>query len=202
MSKAQPYQPSLLRFLHGLSATIGIGAIVTAALTYNTYDGRWGRLPLPKIPSIEGIHGTFGLFFLILLLPLALYSFYVGSHRLLSMGAVRRLLGREPAGGDRAWWRSFHQLANTGMLLAAGLAVVSGRQVKEEWLSAGEFHHVWYSVHLGAWVVMVVCLGLHIFAAVRSGGWPLLRSMATWRVRSGDEPQAWWAQLQTIFKRP
>lgn len=202
MSKTQPYQPSLLRLLHGLSATIGIGAIVTAALTYNTYDGRWGRLPLPKIPSIEGIHGTFGLFFLILLLPLALYSFYLGSHRLLSMAALGQVLGRETAVGDRVWWRSLHRLANTLMLLAAGLAVVSGRQVKEEWLPAGEFHHGWYSAHLAAWVVMVLCLGFHVGAAVRSGGWPLVRSMVMWRVRSGDEPRVWWSQIQALFKRP
>ena len=197
MAKVQPYQPSLLRVLHSISASLGIGAIVTAALTYNTYDGRWGRLPLPPIADIEGLHGTFGLFFLVMLLPLALYSFYLGSHRLLSIAALRQL-GNQQAGQS---WRSLHRLANTLMLLAAGLAVVSGRQIKEEWLPAGEFHHVWYSVHLAAWVVMVLCLGLHVAAALRSGGWPLIRSMLSWQVRSSDRPQAWWSQVQGIWRR-
>jgi hypothetical protein len=53
-----PYQPLLLRILHGLIGLTAIAAIVTAFWTYNTYDGRWGKIPLPKFSEIEGIHGT------------------------------------------------------------------------------------------------------------------------------------------------
>ncbi|HBL11074.1 MAG TPA: cytochrome B, partial [Cyanobacteria bacterium UBA11162] len=41
MPQSKPYQPSLLRFLHGVNALIAVLAILTSFLVYNTYDGRF-----------------------------------------------------------------------------------------------------------------------------------------------------------------
>ena len=38
MSRSAPYQPLLLRILHGVSGILVIAAIITGFLVYNTYD--------------------------------------------------------------------------------------------------------------------------------------------------------------------
>ena len=83
MSKSIPYQPLVLRLLHGISGLLATGALITGFLVYNTYDGRFGSVSLPSLPDIQGIHGTFGLFFLLIFPALAIYSFHWGSRRLL-----------------------------------------------------------------------------------------------------------------------
>ena len=40
-----PYQPSLLRLLHGVTALLVLGAWLSGLFVYSRYDGRWGRLP-------------------------------------------------------------------------------------------------------------------------------------------------------------
>ena len=44
---SQPYQPLLLRILHGLIGLFTIAAVITAYWTYDVYDGRWGSITLP-----------------------------------------------------------------------------------------------------------------------------------------------------------
>ena len=75
MSQVQPYQPLLLRILHGAIAGLILIALVTGVLIYNLYDGRIGHLPLPAIPRIMGIHKLFGRLFLFGIPLFALYSF-------------------------------------------------------------------------------------------------------------------------------
>ncbi|MDJ0585680.1 MAG: cytochrome b/b6 domain-containing protein, partial [Microcystis sp. M49636_WE2] len=41
MKTNQPYQPLLLRILHGFTGIALIAAMVTAYWTYDTFDGRW-----------------------------------------------------------------------------------------------------------------------------------------------------------------
>ncbi len=60
MKTNQPYQPLLLRILHGFTGIALIAAMVTAYWTYDTFDGRWLKLPLPEYGEIKSIHGTFG----------------------------------------------------------------------------------------------------------------------------------------------
>ena len=45
-SPSRPYQQFLLRVFHGLTGMLTIAAMLTAYWTYDTYDGRWGRIPL------------------------------------------------------------------------------------------------------------------------------------------------------------
>lgn len=83
MKTNQPYQPLLLRILHGLTGIVLIAAMVTAYWTYDTFDGRWLKLPLPEYQEIESIHGTFGLYTLIIFPVFAIYAFRRGNKRLI-----------------------------------------------------------------------------------------------------------------------
>ncbi|AFY44234.1 cytochrome b/b6 domain-containing protein [Nostoc sp. PCC 7107] len=202
MPRSVPYQPLLLRLLHGVSGILAIAAIITGFLVYNTYDGRFGKIPLPQLGDIQGIHGTFALFFLILLPAFALYSFHAGNRRLIQTNSWEQL----SQVGKPIWWVSLQRLANTLMLIASVLSVISGRMMKEEWLPRGEIDHIWYTLHFTAWCVIVGCLAIHLLMSIKVGDVPLLLSMFSWQVRPQDSPnhwvtryRAWWSSLQTNF---
>lgn len=57
MTLATPYQPSLLRLLHGVAAAVAGVASFTGFLIYNHYDGRFGRLPLGGSEQVIDLHG-------------------------------------------------------------------------------------------------------------------------------------------------
>ncbi|MBU7584957.1 MAG: cytochrome b/b6 domain-containing protein [Nostoc sp. TH1S01] len=202
MSRSVPYQPLWLRLLHGVSGILAIAAIITGFLVYNTYDGRFGKISLPKLGDIQGIHGTFALFFLIILPAFAIYSFHAGNRRLIQANSWEQL----NQVGKPIWWVSVQRLANTLMLVASVFSVISGRMMKEEWLPAGEINHNWYTLHLIAWCVIVGCLAIHLLMSIKVGGVPLLLSMFSWQVRPEDSPnqwvtryRTWWSSLQTNF---
>lgn len=187
MPPSSPYQPALLRILHGSVAVLTILALISGFWVYNTYDGRWGSIGLPKLESIQGIHGTFGLTFLLILPIFALYSFHLGFHRLGQEQSFKQVLQfNTPLG-----WISTHRLANTLMLLASTSAVVTGRMMKEEWLPAGETYHVWYLAHLISWGVMFLSLALHVLLGAKVGGVPLLLSIVKIKTREQDSPRSW-----------
>jgi Prokaryotic cytochrome b561 len=197
MSRARPYQPLLLRILHGLNAAIAILAIVTSFWVYNTYDGRLIRLPLPRINDAIGIHGTFGLTFLLLFPALAIYSFHFGQKRLVQSDSLAKL--KEV--GKPIWWYSLHRIVNTVMLIAATWALITGRQMKEEWLPAGELNHSWYYLHLSAWAILVFCLAIHLLMAIKVGGIPLIVSMFNWQYKPEDSPRLWWQKIRSLVQR-
>jgi Prokaryotic cytochrome b561 len=202
MPRSAPYQPLLLRILHSLSAILAIAAIITGFLVYNTYDRRFGKIQFPQIADIQGIHGTFALCFLLVLPAFALYSFHAGQKRLLQSDFLQQL----PQVGKPIWWVSLQRLVNTLMLIAAVLAVNSGRMIKEEWLPAGQLDHIWYYLHLSAWIVIVCCVAIHLLMSTKVGGAPLLLSMFSWKFRPEDSPaqwsnrfRAWLTSLQANF---
>lgn len=141
MKPALPHQPLLLRILHGLTGIFAIAAILTAFWTYNTYDGRWGTIPLPRFEAIEDIHGTFGLYTLLVYPLFVLYAFRRGQKRLLQPQALEKLYrGRWPLAGRRPsplagripspfWWSVLHQLTNTLTILALVFALFSGKMM-------------------------------------------------------------------------
>ncbi|MBD2579389.1 cytochrome b/b6 domain-containing protein [Oscillatoria sp. FACHB-1406] len=197
MSPARLYQPLLLRILHGLNAAIALLAIATSFWVYNTYDGRLIRLPLPKIGDIIGIHGTFGVAFFLLMPLFALYSFHLGAKRLIqpdTWGKLGQL--NKPIG-----WYSWHRVVNTIMLLAATFAIATGRMMKEEWLPAGQLDSPWYRAHLWGWVILSVCLGIHMVMGLKVGGVALVRSMYSTEYRPEDSPRVWWQQIQDQWQR-
>lgn len=197
MPDSKPYQPSLLRFLHGINALIALLAMITAFWVYNTFDGRLIKLPLPEINDIIGIHGTFGLAFLLMMPAFALYSFHVGHKRLVQSDSLAKLtqIGK-PIG-----WYSLHRIVNTVMLIAATWALITGRMMKEEWLPTRELDQIWYQLHLAGWVILVVCLIMHLLMSIKVGGLPLIVSMFEFKYRPEDSPATWLQQIRSFFSR-
>lgn len=193
MAEETPYQPLVLRLLHGISGLLAIAALISGFWVYNTYDRRFGYLRLPTLPDVQGIHGSLGLFFLISFTGLAIYSLYWGSRRLLFPDFWRRLWHRP---GQPVWWVNLQRLGNTLMLLAATLAVISGRMMQESWLPAGEVDQLWYRLHLLAWLLLLLSLVLHLSMAMQVGGRSLLLSMVKVSYRPEDSPALWLAYLR------
>lgn len=214
MKPSLPYQPLLLRILHGLTGLFLLLAVASAFWTYNTYDGRWGQVPLPAYKAIEGIHGTFGLYTLLIFPVFVFYAFHRGQHRLAPPDTLAKLTQV----GKPVWWHTLSQLTNTLTLVALTLALFSGKMMDETWLPQGELEHFWYYGHLISWVVMVAAIALHLLMHAKVGGSPRLLSMLHGKFLAQDSPRlwknhiiAWWstfqpgpwsARIQTILKRP
>jgi uncharacterized membrane protein YhaH (DUF805 family) len=167
---ARPYQPSLLRLLHGSTALLVSLSWLSGLLIYSGFDGRWGRLPFQLPGAWIDRHGTVG----VVLLPLAvLFTAYA-----LSIGR-RRL--RRPS--------------NAVALLALALAIGSGKLMQEDWLRQGELHHLVYTLHLLGWVLMALAVLAHLVGVLQLGGVALARSMFSLSLQRGDRPANWPDQL-------
>jgi hypothetical protein len=174
-----------------------MAAILTAYWTYDTYDGRWGRIPLPHYPDIEGIHGTFGLWTLLIFPAFVIYACRRGQKRLLQPDSWTKLTRVGPP----IWWYTLNRLTNTIALLALTFAVFSGKMMDETWLPQGKLTHAWYYAHLISWVVMVSVIAAHLLINARVGGAPLLLSMLAWEFREQDSPALWPAHLSQWWSR-
>lgn len=197
MARSRPYQPLLLRILHNLNALLILGALITGYWVYNTYDGRFGKLPLPQVAEIIDIHGTIAVFFFFVIPVFALYSFHAGQQRLVQPDSLQQLAQLDRPIG----WISLHRLANTVMLLAATLSAVSGRMMKEEWLPAGELNHAWYFTHLIAWLILLLCLLWHLLMVAKVGGSSLFAAMLSFRFRSEDSPTLWASRFRNWLRQ-
>jgi hypothetical protein len=164
-----------------------IAAIATAFWTYDTYDGRWGRISLPRYQEIEGIHGTFGLLTLLIFPALVLYACHRGQRRLVQRDSLAKL----DRVGQPIWWYTLSRITNTLSMLAVTVALFSGKMMDDTWLPKGELNHSWYYAHLLSWIVVVFCIALHVLMNARVGGSALLLSMWNWRIRSKDRPTLW-----------
>ena len=102
----RPYQPSLLRLLHGATVLLVPLAWLSGFLVYANYDGRFGRLPISIPGEWIDIHGTLA----VLLWPIALL-----------FGAYALTAGRA----------RLRQPANAIALVALALAVGSGKLMQE-----------------------------------------------------------------------
>ncbi|MEM8503978.1 MAG: cytochrome b/b6 domain-containing protein [Cyanobacteria bacterium P01_D01_bin.1] len=187
MAFSKPYQPLLLRILHGLTGFFLIAATLTALWTYDTYDGRWINLHLPAYLDIEGVHGTFGLYTLLIFPAFVVYAFHRGRERLVQPNALTSLTQV----GKPVWWYTLNRLTNTFALVALTFALFSGKMMDETWLPKGELDHAWYYAHLAGWVVMVVAIALHVLLNAKVGGVPWLLSMFSRQFRKVDSPRFW-----------
>jgi hypothetical protein len=199
MSKkpSSPYQPLLLRIIHNLQGLFVILAIITAFWTYNTYDGRWGKIFLPDWQEIDGIHGTFGLFSLLIFPLFVIYVFHRGEKKLIQSNSLKQLkLVNKPI-----WWYTLHRYINTFNLFALTFAVFTGKMMNEDWLPKGELNHLWYTLHLLSWLVIVLAIALHILMSVKIGGYPLILSMImNYGARDKDNPKFWGDNIQSWGK--
>lgn len=181
------YQPLLLRLVHGLTALFLILAMITAYWTYDVYDGRWGKIPLPQFQEIEGIHGTFGLWTLLIFPTLVFYAFHQGKKRLIQANTLSKLTKINQQG----WSYNLHRVLNTLMIFSLTFAVFTGKMMDEKWLPNGELNHSWYFAHLWSWIIMFFCLGYHVLMSAKIGGLPFLLSMFNRSYKSQESPQHW-----------
>jgi len=173
---AAPYQPSLLRVLHGATALLEGLAWITGLLLLVDLDGRFGRLPL----SIDGEwldrHGQLGVALALVLLPFTAYALTLGAARLRRAG-------------------------NLVPLLALALAVGSGLLMREDWLVDQRGIAPIYGLHLTAWLLLALAVPAHLIAGLRRGGWPFNASMLSLNVRPSDGPLQWPGQVLRFLRR-
>jgi hypothetical protein len=191
MKSSQPYQPLLLRILHGVMGLFLIAAVVSAFWTYDTYDGRWGKILLPQYQEIESVHGTFGLFTLLIFPAFAIYACHQGQRRLIQPDSLAKLAQV----GKPIWWYTLSRITNTLSIVAVTFALFSGKMMDDTWLPKGELQHGWYYAHLLGWIVVVLCIALHVLMNARVGGSALLMSILNWRFRQQDNPALWYSQI-------
>ena len=173
---AAPYQPSLLRVLHGASALLVAIGWITGLLLLGSFDGRWGRLPFTLDGEWIDWHGRVGLLLALVLLLFVPYALTLGAGRL-------------------------RRLANSLPLMALVLAVGSGLQMKSDFLVNHAATPLPYALHLLAWLLLAVSVPLHLIGAVRRGGWPLAASMVSLRLLPHDGPLHWPGQLLGHVRR-
>jgi uncharacterized membrane protein YhaH (DUF805 family) len=173
---ARPYQPSLLRVLHGGMALLVLGSWLSGLIVYSRHDGRWGRLPFTPAGEWIDLHGQFGVVLVLLAVPFVAYALTLGRPRL-------------------------RRSSNAGALLALVLAIGTGKLMNEDWLRTGEVHHLVYGLHLLAWLLIGLAVLSHLAGSLRQGGWPLVASMASPALRTGDRPGDWPDQIRRFLKR-
>jgi len=190
-----PYQKLLLRILHNLQGLSVILAVITAFWTYNTYDGRWGKVAfLPDWKEIEGIHGTFGLWVLLILPIFIVYSIHKQAQKLIQKDSLKKLkLINKPI-----WWYSLHRLVNTFSILALIFAVYSGKMMDEKWLPEGELNHFWYYLHLISLIIVVLAIAGHLLTMAKIGGFSFLLSILKQDVREDENPKHWLDKIQSF----
>ena len=146
-------------------------AWVSGLVVYSLHDGRWGRLPWRPSSDWIDLHGSVAVMLWPMALLFAAYALTVGRFRL-----------RQPA--------------TATILIGLILAVGSGKLMNEDWLRSGQFHHLAYSLHLLAWLLIAASLGWHVCALWSRGGWPLVCSMFRLQIRANDQPGSWIKQIR------
>ncbi|MEL7071887.1 MAG: cytochrome b/b6 domain-containing protein [Cyanobacteria bacterium J06581_3] len=203
MPKSRPYQPLFFRLLHAANGIAVLGSIGTGFWLYNTWDQRFGKLPLPDADSQWfKIHHNIGTVVTVCFGVFLLYSLIAGRRRLIQAKSLKQLPHLNKPSGQHALYR----LINTGLLGMLILSMISARQFGgARVLVNGEWDDVWYSLHLFAWASMVVLVLVHIALGLKVGGVPLLMSAFETRVRPKDSPRQWKQRLtswmQTISQR-
>ena len=175
-SMAGPYQPSLLRLLHGAAALLVGLAWVSGLVLLGGLDGRFGHLPFAVDGDWLELHGQLGVVLALVLLPFGAYA--------TTLGAVR-----------------LRRIGNLLPLLALGLAVGSGLLMQQDWLVDQRRIAPIYGVHLTAWLLLAFTVPAHLIASLQRGGWPLTTSIWSLRLRPNDGPVHWAAQVGRFLGR-
>ena len=72
----------------------------------------------------------------------------------------------------------------------------------EDWLREGQLDHLVYHLHRLGWLVLSGAVLWHGLAQLRRGGLALALSMLQLRIRPGDGPTDWPAQVRRFFGFP
>ena len=172
-----PYQPSLFRFLHAISAGLVALAWFSGLALYCRYDGRLFRLPALWLGNPWDLHKWAGSSLVPVAILLALYAVSLGRWRL-----------RNPA--------------NTVMLFALALPLMSGQGMHGRWLVNGQFDHLAYKLHLLGWLMIGAGLLWHLASALQRGGPALLTSVVDLHIKAKDSPLDWPVQIIAWLKHP
>lgn len=176
MAMARPYQPSLLRVLHGLTACVVLLAWISGSLLLLGADHPQGAMSLPQMADLGEQHEAIGLVLVPPSLLFALYAITAGRTQL-------------------------RQAANLLPLLMLVLALGSGLLMDRDGLFSGDLHHLVKNVHVFAWAGLALSVLWHLLAMLRRGGLPLIRSMLSVRVQTHDRPIHWPGQLLRSLQR-
>lgn len=199
MPATKPYQPLILRLVHGITSLLVISAAITGFLVYDSWDGRFGGLGITlKNRDLIDIHGTFGFFLLPILILLTIYSIRIGYRRLIQADSFNKL----KEFGQPIWWYTLQRFTNTLILISALFALLSGKFQNENWLPQGEVNQPWYYIHLIAWCGVIVAFMLHLLMSIKVGGIPLLLSMFDAKIRSDDSPKLWAEKVKNWLRNP
>lgn len=198
MPKSRPYQPLIFRIVHAANGILVFGSLITGFWLYNTWDHRFGQLPLPDSSSqLFKVHHNIGELVTAIFVVFFLYSLIAGRRRLIQPRSVKQLPHLSKPSGQYA----LHRLINTGLLGMLILSLVSARQFGgAKVLVEGEWNNVWYSLHLFAWASIAMLVVLHLLSSFKVGGWPLLQSMTDSHVRAKDSPNQWPRRLKQWFQ--
>jgi len=200
MPKFVPYKPLVLRLFHGINAFLAVAALITGFLVYDSWDGRFGQLSLTvKNRALIDIHGTFAfllfwLFFGFLIVNLKLGKNYLTNAKDLSKLNVKV--------GENVWWYRLQRVVNTTIFLALILSLATGKMQDENWLPQGEVNHIWYYLHLIAWLITLIALLAHLLTSAKVGGKTLFISMFNNKYRPQDNPKLWPDKIRAWLKNP
>ncbi len=199
MPRSSPYQPLIFRLLHGIHGSLVLGSAVTGFWLYNTWDYRWGRVPLPDAETKWlDIHHHIGEVLTPLVLIFLFYSVFVGRRRLISLKSLKSFLSLSQSSG----WRVLHRLINTGLLGLLILSMVSSRLMGgASTLLEGKWSDVWYNLHVLSWALIVLLFVAHVLLSAKVGGFALLQSMIALKVLPADHPNQWPKRFSRWVKR-
>lgn len=181
MPRTKPFQPLILRLIHGTHALLVLVGVITGFWIYNTWDKRFGYLSLPNAnQSLYYFHIDLENYLYIILPAFAIYSLWAGRHRLLQPNSLKQLRHI----GKPIWWYTLHRIVNTGLLTTSGIALVSGKAMIHNGVLKGILTDFWYSLHLVSWVAIVFLFTAHLLMIIKVGGMPLMLSIVNLKIRT------------------
>lgn len=199
MPQSAPYQPLIFRLLHAIHGGLILGSAATGFWLYNTWDARWGRLPLPEADNTwMSIHHQIGEVLTALFILFFVYSIFAGRRRLITLTSLKQFSQLKPV----VKWHTLHRLINTGLLGVVTLSMVSSRLMGgAKTLVNGEWNDVWYNLHILSWGLIVVLVIAHLLLSIKVGGFPFLTSAIAFRIQPKDSPTQWPKRFSNWVKR-
>lgn len=200
MARIKPYQSLIFRLIHAGQGILALLAMVTGYWLLNTWDPQFGGLPFPHAPkaAIEW-HEDIGGVFSGAIALFIVYSLWEGRRRLIQPKSIKHLTRLDNTMGTPAWWYALHRLVNTGLLIFASLAVISGDDLGQNVMKQGVFANWGYALHVFSWLGLLLGSLLHILLSFKVGGVPLLLSIISVRIRDPDHPRYWPHRLQNTW---
>lgn len=197
MARTRPYQTLIFRLLHAGQGILAILGVLTGYWLLNTWDPQFGGLPFPRATeSIMEFHEEIGGIFGGAIAIFILYSLWAGRRRLIQLKSLSQLTKI----GKPVWWYVLHRIVNTSLLIFGSLAVLSGDKIDDDALRNGIFSDWAYTLHVLAWLGLVLGTLFHILLSLKVGGMPLLLSIVSLKVRSNDRPIHWPQRLYNWLK--